>query len=251
MGLNRTVRSSREIADFPDLSGSECAQHLRDHGDSLCAETLVYLLREFERLAVFKLFEACGRLLVGKLQPDGRYAAGHCEGVIINAARSFGFSWNDDLRKEFRGRCHTRMWEAIRAGRARKPFWEERFSRALRQLAIDVGRSMRAEMEAHGIDDFAEDAGVACDPPDSDGEEVWVAKMAADELCDAIRRLPEMERRVMWMHWVEDLPITDSEGPSIVSVLGISDSMVRRYERAAKKRLANDPAVLAIRDSQW
>lgn len=251
MGLNRTPRSAQEIAAFPDLSGPDCAEHLRNHGDSLCAETLVYLLREFERRGVHKPIEPCGRLLVGTLQPDGRYTAGHCEGIIINVARSFGFARDDELRMEFRGRCHLKMWEAIRAGRARKPFWEERFSRALRLLAIDVGRSMRAEMEAHDLDEFAEEAQVASDAVDEDVEDGWIAEMAATELRDAIRRLPEKERRVMWLRWVDDLPVTDSEGPSIVSVLGISDSMVRRYERMAKERLRSDPAVLALRNSQW
>lgn len=251
MGLNRTARSIQEIASLPDLSGPDCAEHLRDHGDSLCAETLVYLLRECERLGVNGLVETCGRLLVGSLRPDGRYTAGHCEGVIIKAARSFGFIWDEDLRTEFRGQCHEKMWKAIRAGREAKPFWEERFSRALSDLAIDVGRSMLAQMEALGIDDFAEGPEVPPDPPDDDGEDAWVAEMAASELRDAIRRLPEKERQVMWLRWVEDLPVTDSDGPSITSVLGISDSMVRRYERLAKERLRTDPVVLAIRDSQW
>lgn len=246
MSLHRTARSRQEIAALPDPADPACADYLRRHGTDLSAETLVCLLRESERRESAEVFELCGRLLVGVPNEDGTYLGGHCEPLIQKMARLFGFGSDPDLRREFRGRCHSKMWQAIRAGHEGKPFWEERFFRALKLLTIDVGRSMRDELDSHGITEFP----VVAEPEEPtapDGEDLWLANMEVGRLEDAIRRLPGNERRVAWMRWVEDYPVTDPDGPSITSVLGISDSMVRRYLRAARERLGRDPAVVALR----
>src|SRR5881296_3899658 len=125
--LDRPARSVREIEALPALGGPECTSYLLRKGKELSAETLVFLLREFAAMHRSKLFETCGSFLVGMPDGDGRYHGGHCEGVIVNQARVLGFLRDPDHRTEYRGRCHTRMWECITEGHSAKPFWEERF----------------------------------------------------------------------------------------------------------------------------
>lgn len=246
--LDRPARSVQEIEALPALGGPECTSHLQRKGTELSAETLVYLLREFAAMHKSKLFETCGSLLIGVPDDDGLYHGGKCEGIILNQARTFGFLRDPDLRTEYRGRCHERMWECISEGRSTKPFWEERFGAALRGICIDIGRALKAERARHAIRDLAEDGLDPSELRGNDDEHAWIAKMNAQELRMAIRELPEPLMSTAWMKWVEDFPITSPDDVSITSVLGISDSMVRRNIRAAKSVLALNPTVAALRE---
>jgi hypothetical protein len=49
------------------------------------------------------------------------------------------------------------------------------------------------------------------------------------------------------VRWIDDIPITSPDDVSITSVLGLSDSMVRRNIRDAKAALALNPIVAALR----
>jgi hypothetical protein len=246
--LDRPARSVREIEALPALGGPECTSYLLRKGKELSAETLVFLLREFAAMHKSKLFEACGSLLVGVPDRDGRYHGGHCEGIIVNQAKVFGFLRDMDLRTEYRGRCHTRMWECISEGRLAKPHWEERFGRALQAICIDMGQGLKAELERHAIIDLAENDPDPYELPDSDDEDAWIARMNVRELRQAIRELPEPLRSTARMKWIDDFPITSPDDVSITSVLGISDSMVRRNIREARATLALNPIVAALRE---
>lgn len=246
--LDRPARSVREIEALPALGGPECTSYLLRKGKELSAETLVFLLREFAAMHKSKLFETCGSLLVGMPDGDGRYHGGKCEGIIVNQAKVFGFLRDMDLRTEYRGRCHTRMWECISEGRLAKPYWEERFGRALQAICIDVGQGLKAELERHAISDLADNDRDPYEIPDNDDEDAWIARMNVRELKQAIRELPEPLIRTAWMKWVDDFPITSPDEESITSILGISDSMVRRNIREAKATLALNPIVAALRE---
>lgn len=247
LNLDRPVRSVREIEALPALGGSECAGYLQRMGETLCAETLVFLLREFATLRRSKLFEVCGALLVGVPDLAGRYQGGQCESIILTRGKPFGFLHDDELRTEYRGRCHLRMWECIIAGRVAKPFWEERFGHALWELCIDVGQSLTAELKRHAIIGSEEAIADPYEIPDDDGEEAWISAMSVQDLRRAIRKLPEPLRSVAWMRWIADMPITAPEGTSLMSVLGVSDSLIRRRLRQAEAELAKDPKVAALR----
>lgn len=246
--LDRPARSIQEIEALPALGGPECASYLQRKGKELSAETLVFLLREFVAMHKSKLFEVCGSLLVGVPDRDGRYHGGKCEGIIVNQAKVFGFLRDTDLRTEYRGRCHTRMWECISEGRSAKPYWEMRFGRALQAVCIDIGGGLKAELERHAIRDLAENDQDPYEIPGNDDEDAWISRMNVRELKQAIRELPEPLIRTAWMKWVDDFPITSPDDASITSVLGISDSMVRRNIREAKAALALNPIVTALRE---
>jgi hypothetical protein len=246
--LDRPARSVREIEELPALGGPECTSYLQRKGKELSAETLVFLLRELAAMHKSKLFEMCGSLLIGVPDEDGRYHGGKCEGIIVNQARIFGFLRELDLRTEYRGRCHTRMWECICEGRSAKPYWEERFGRALQGICIDVGLGLKGELERHAISDLAENDRDPYEIPDNDGEDAWIARMNLRELRQAIRELPEPLLSTAWMKWIDDFPITSPDDVSITSTLGISDSMVRRDIREAKAALALSPIVAALRE---
>lgn len=246
--LDRPARSISEIEALPALGGPECTSYLQRKGKELSAETLVFLLREFAAMHMGRLFEICGSLLVGAPEGDGRYHGGKCEGIILHQARIFGFLRDLDLRTEYRGRCHARMWECISEGRSAKPHWEERFGRALQGICIDIGQGLKAELERHAISDVAENDPDPYKLPDSDDEDAWIARMNVQELRQAIRELPEPLRSTARMKWIDDLPITSPDDVSITSVLGVSDSMVRRNIRDAKAALALNPIVAALRE---
>ena len=246
--LDRPARSIREIEALPALGGPECASYLQRKGKELGAETLVFLLREFAAMRRSRLFETCGSLLVGVPDGDGRYDGGKCEGIIVNQAKIFGFLRDLELRTEYRGRCHTRMWECISEGRSAKPYWEERFGSALRGICIDIGQGLKAELERHAIIGLAENDRDPYEIPGNDDEDAWIAAMNVRELREAIRELPEALMSTAWMKWIDDFPITSPDGASITSVLGISDSMVRRNIREARASLALNPIVAALRE---
>ncbi|HEX8674877.1 MAG TPA: hypothetical protein VF710_23460 [Longimicrobium sp.] len=247
LNLDRPSRSVHEIEALPALGGSECAGYLQRKGKTLCAETLVFLLREFATLRRSRLFEACGALLVGVPDRAGRYHGGQCESIILSRGKPFGFLQDDELRTEYRGRCHLRMWECITAGRLAKPFWEERFGHALWELCVDVGQSLTAELTRHAIIGSKEAVADPYEIPGADGEDAWISAMNAQDLKRAIRELPDPLRRAAWMRWVADMPITAPEGTSLMSVLGVSDSLIRRRLRHAAAELAKDPKVAALR----
>lgn len=245
--LDRPVHSVCEIEALPALGGPECTSYLLRKGKELSAETLVFLLREFAAMYKSKLFETCGSLLVGVPDGDGRFHGGKCEGIIVKQTRIFGFMRDVDLRTEYRGRCHMRMWECISEGRVTKPYWEERFGRALQGICIDIGQGLKAELERHAISDHAETDRDYYEIPGTDDENAWIARINEQELRCAIRELPEPLRNTAWMKWIDDFPITSPDDVSITSVLGISDSMVRRNIREAKAALALNPVVAALR----
>ena len=138
------------------------------------------------------------------------------------------------------------------AGSEQKPFFEERFYPALKGLVIDVGRSMAAERDRHGLDDPALDEssdyeGVA----PVEGEIDPISGIVTDEIKDAIRRLPAPERDTAWLAWVQDWQI-ESKDPNaqrtVAAALKITGRMVRKRLSAAVQRLREDPIIARIMD---
>jgi hypothetical protein len=253
MQLARTDRSVAEIAALPDLADPGLRAYLRDHGDGLCAETMVYLIRAFGTQGNAGLQDLCTELLVGKAQPDGRFEGGLCEATIRKQARHFGLANNEETWMEFRSRCHGRMMAKILVNSGQNPFWEERFHRALKLLAHDVGEAMRAERDHYVLesDSDGDDEGLpaSADTPRTDEEEALLEAIGADAIKDAIRRLPNQQlRRAAWLRWVDEYPITaEPVELSITSMLNVSDSMVRRLIRQAKQLLQADPTIAALK----
>jgi hypothetical protein len=245
--LNRPERSAAEITTLAGFNSGDLITHVERHGAGLTPETLVYLLRTCSSPGLEGLRELVARILVGL--PDGRgvFSGGHCERIIAAHARWFGFADNAESRNEFRAACHHKLWDAIAAGTEAKPFWEERFFRALKGVAIDVGRAMR---RVHDSETSLAEAG--CDPEEPeairDGKDLAMSVLDGltdERLSMAIRGLPSAPRRAAWLRWKGGLQVesNDSHEVTVVTVMKISGSMVRRHLRTAKALLREDPAI--------
>lgn len=250
--MDRPARSRQELAEFPPANSLARVQYLRERGHTLSPETLVRVAREACTTGDRSLVQECGRLLYGTPLGNGRFTEGPCEPMITSHARHFGFGSKEEDRIEFRARCHAALWQAIMAGSEQKPFFEERFYPALKGLVIDVGRSMAAERDRHGLDDPALDEssdyeGVA----PVEGEIDPISGIVTDEIKDAIRRLPAPERDTAWLAWVQDWQI-ESKDPNaqrtVAAALKITGRMVRKRLSAAVQRLREDPIIARIMD---
>jgi DNA-directed RNA polymerase specialized sigma24 family protein len=250
MALQRPEKSADEIDHCAHLVSAALVVHLRDDGNQLCPETLVWVIRNAIRAREDELAERAARALLGTRRPDGSFTGGHCEAMIRAMAKDFDFADNDDARNDFRADCYERMWRKIKAGTEEEPFWESRFSLALKDVCIDVGRWMKVR-EA-GLAALVDDE--AADLPDvqrdTGAEEAILARMGAQRLRQLIRRLPRKMAQVAWLRWIEGYPehSDDARQETVASVLHISDSMVRRYLREARERLTQKSEVQAIRN---
>jgi hypothetical protein len=250
--IDRPARSRRELSELPPADSRARVQYLRERGQTLSPETLVHVAREACTAGDRSVVQECGRLLYGVPLGNGRFTEGHCEPMITSHARHFGFGNTEQDRIEFRARCHAALWHAIMAGSDQKPFFEERFYPALKGLVIDVGRSMAAERDRHGLDNPALDEssdyeGVA----PVDGESDPINGIVTNEIKDALRRLPVPERDAAWLAWIQDWQI-ESKDPheqrTVAVALKITGRMVRKRLTAAVQHLREDPIIARIRD---
>jgi len=253
--FQRSDKSAAEIAAVPALGTTECMAHVRMFGGAFEAETLVHLLRRCLAKQDSVLFEMCGRLLIGREEADGRWHGGHCEGIIVNLACSFGFNRNREAMREFRAGCHGALWREVSNGR---PFWEVRFGRAFRMKCIDVARSqVRKQTAAEDEEDaLAAMGGSSADTDDlpdptataAFGEVVARLSSAAHEavLLAAIRHLPKRQARAAFLAWVEGRAIEGTGGNSVESLMGITARRVYMLLAKARVTLQADPAIRAI-----
>lgn len=248
MTLQRPPKSEAELAKCGALAGHALAAHVRQHGAGFCPETLVYLIRESHTNPDRELVEVCGRCLIGAQLSGQVFGAGHCEPLIRAVGRQFGFAADPDLLKEFRGRCHNMMWRAITAGRAAKPFWEERFFRALRGVCLDVGRSMRND-QTRFVPLMDDENPNAFEQGDAGMEADVLSGLDESTIRQLIRELPDRMRQAAWLCWVEGYQ-ESSLDPSEVTVamlMQLGDRMVRKYLKRARESLAKHPRIEAMR----
>ncbi len=255
MELLRPEKSSAEIAALPALGTTQCLAHVRLHGPAFAAETIVYLLRKALDLHDALFFELCARLLVGSEQSAGYWQGGHCEGVVVNLAKSFGFLTRAQTMREFRTRCHSQMWKAIHDGGS---FWEMRFGMAFRRKCIEVARALvRDASEGRRQGSFSSTSGGA--NPDVDQiahpEQVLVDDEVAARLSNpihqgvvlaAVRRLPRRQGAAALLAWIEKRSIEGSGSGTVSTLMGITPRGVRLLLAKARRTLQTDPAIRAI-----
>lgn len=244
MTHDRPPPVAEEIADLPPLGTKACEAYIREHGDQLRPETLVYLLRGYSS-GETSLFPVAGRLLIGEAGPDNRWREGHCEQIIMGMARHYGFHTDPELLREYRAECHAEIWRAIHAGYEKKPFWEHRFGRAVKDMCIQVARKVvrgrkRADQEqplpeSEGGEELLPDLKIL--------EDEVLGRIAEQDLLRAIRRLPERQALAALLTWVEDLPIEGEADCTVSGVMGISERGVYKLLAKARGALMDDPMV--------
>lgn len=255
MKLHRTAKSAAEIAALPELGTTQCLAHVRLNGSGYTAETLVHLLRASLGLHDTAFFELCGRFLIGTRGPDARWHGGHCEGVIFNLGRSFGFLANSELMREFRTNCHGEMWKAIHNHNGHS-FWEMRFGLAFRQKCIEVARSLvrrstptdqrryvTGDAGQEEIDRFA-------DPNQAMIDEEVAARLSnpihREVILGAVRRLPKRQAAAVLLAWIEGRQIEGPGDDTVSSLMGITPRGARQLLAKARMTLRANPAISAI-----
>jgi hypothetical protein len=249
MQFPRPMDSEREIAALPALGTTEFEVHVRAHGDKFTPETLVYLLRLAAARKNTPLFELCGRFLVGRVDDDGRWSGGHCEGIMVNLGKSFGFVSDPEEMIDFRARCQTGLWQAIHG---KSPFWESRFGRAFRQKCIEAARSLVRQQQkwperlySDGEDSFENlpDSEVILMDEDVASRLSSPANQAT--LLREVRRLPRRQAHAVLLAWMNQRPIEG--GPrSVANLMGISSRMVYKHLSQALPTLQANPVLRAI-----
>jgi DNA-directed RNA polymerase specialized sigma24 family protein len=141
------------------------------------------------------------------------------------------------------------MWRAIYAGHAEKPLWESRFGFCLKQLCIQVARSLarrrkRENMQEHPLPDGDEVAGSDFAGSASLEAEV-LGRIEAETLIAAIRRLPSRQAEAALLAWVEERPIEADAEDSVKNIMGITERRVYQLLEKARERLLQDPVIRA------
>ena len=240
--MNRPPRSVAELEAMPPRGTTEWEVHVRVRADDFAPETLVSLLRETASSGNTGLFERCALSLVGRPGLHGGWVSGHCEPII----RSVGRALHDkQALDDFRQKCYEAMFTAIRAGRAKKPFWEERFGRALKQLCIDVLRFVN-----RGLDHF-EQAVNRVDPAAMEVEtdysispdEGLFQQVIEEDLRAAILRLPRRQAWAAYLAWIEVRSIESEDDGSVKNIMGVTARAVYKLLGEARQRLAADPQI--------
>ncbi len=244
MEPQRPPKSAAEIATLPPMGATECVQFLRDAGASLEPETLVFVVREAARIGKTELIQLASIHLVGTTTPSSQGATRtHAERVIMSVARRFGFGREQGVMEEFFNSCLDGMWDAILAGRTKKPFWETSFHKALYGKCVDIARPLYHRWRKNvPIDSLP-----ALSVPDV--LEQTLALMAKHVILEAIRKLPPPEAQAAMLHWIEGRPVDSPDTGSVMNLMGLSARHVHNILANARRRLAQDPAVRALREA--
>jgi len=249
MDLQRPPKSAEEIDALPAFGTDECAALVRARADEFHPETLVYLLREAISAFDTSLVESCGRALIGQRDETGQWSGGYCEGIIMTVARDRGLTRDEDRLHDFRSDVHGEMWKAISAGRAEKPFWEERFGLALKHKCIDVARKHRRRAQRRESEVSVENCDA--DPPASVTiDDAVLGTLAERQLLDAIRNLPGRQARAAFLVWVEGRPVQGSSGDSASEIMGVSPRAVYKLLEKARAKLAEHPIIRPMLDDR-
>jgi DNA-directed RNA polymerase specialized sigma24 family protein len=215
-------------------------RNLEDEGKRLPPEATVSLYRGFWRLECFDLSGRCATLLLGRPLPDGRCRGGWCEPIIRRTAREFGLARDPELLKDFRQKCYHDVLDAL-DGREKGRPWDARFFLALKWAVQDAGRTMIRDVKRVK-------QSVPLDAPEVT-ERSQDPEIASDlDVRVALRNLPDSQRKAVWLHWVECIPVesNDPTQPTVATLMRKSGRMVRKYLRAARATLKTDPTVAEL-----
>lgn len=252
MDLQRPPRSVADIAALPLFGTTACESYVQEHGEGFVPETLVYLLRESITASDTSLFNHCGRLLIGERSEDGRWYGRHCEPIIMTVAADFGLCQDDGTLHEFRTEVHAEVWRAIYAGREAKHFWEERFGAALKDKCIDVARKLarrRNRERRHERDQLEWESETLAQEADPKCVEDDVISTIDDRiLLQGIRELRPRQREAAFLVWVEGRPVEGNDDGSAAKIMGVTPRAVYKLLAAAKRVLAEHPAIRPLLD---
>jgi hypothetical protein len=251
MRYSRPKKSEQELAALPSLGTTEFEAHVRINGEEFTAETLVYLLRWAAAKQNTPLFDLCGRFLVGHPDDDGRWRGGHCEGIMVNLAKRFGFLSKPEQMLDFRGRCQSGLWKAIHGNGG---FWECRFAMAFKLKCIESARSLSREENQN-----SEGREVDTDEIDienvGDSEAVPIDEDVAARLSNPIhqaillgevRRLPKKQAHAFLLAHLEGRPIEGSGSNTVATLMNISPRMVYKHLAKGIAALKENAALRAI-----
>jgi DNA-directed RNA polymerase specialized sigma24 family protein len=249
----RLAKSAAEIAALPTLGSTECLSRVRTNGATYCAETLVSLFRWATENHDSVFAEVCGRFLIGWQDPGGRWHAGHCEGIMANLAKHFGFARDSEEMLSFRSLCHENLWLAIRSGR---DFWEIRFGLAFRQKCIEAAKAVireRKRLEKMPPAIAAPELAANEDRADTDvssvDEEVLTRlsnPIYQARIHAAVWGLPEKQGRAVFLRFFEGWAIEGASRNTISAAMGVSAREVYKLLRTGLETLKSDPELRAI-----
>lgn len=252
--VDRPPDSHSEISDLPPPSHPDFLDVLGRRGEELEPETLVYLFRECSSGGHRPGLNRVAELLVGEPQGDGTCIGGCCEHIISSTAKVFGLADRHESLAEFRQRCYSKILEKLDAGREEEPFWEERFYRALKSVALDVGQKMKADRER--FVSAVEGESSEYDPPSlsslddrtQDHDSEIESDFDRQELLRVLRGLPLKARRAAHLHWIHGYKIESkmSDKTTVASLMGVTPRSVRTYLADARDQLREDPTVQAM-----
>jgi DNA-directed RNA polymerase specialized sigma24 family protein len=203
-------------------------------------------MREAIRARRTDLFERCANALIGQIRPDGTWISGHCQGIILAHARSFGLFNDSECLADYRQECLWETMRAIHAGSDKKGFWEERFGLALKQLCIDVGRRLvtrlrRFEWSKERTDPSDDSMDQVAGP--SSVQDQVLSGIVYQDLTAAIRRLPPRQALAALLRWVEERPVTSANPGSVTQIMQISEQAVHGLLCKAKAGLQADQEI--------
>lgn len=248
--FSRPPKSVAEIAALPAPGTTQCLEFLRAGAGSLTPETLVHVAREAIRVRDGELHGLAVMALLGSPAQNGTIVGGHCEAIIRNRARAFGFDEPADL-EDFRGDCLSRLVEAIHPGPKAKEYLEHRFFDCFLGLCVDVGRGLKlrrktvrlAPGEANGYEvEWLESLADPDEDSTSDNsDDPVVSSETKVRLHRAILRLPPRQRTAVQLRLLLGLPVTGDGPRTVVSIMRVSETNVYKLLDKAKRTLRKDP----------
>jgi len=139
------------------------------------------------------------------------------------------FEWEEVYREAL-----SVMWRDVYEKRGEPLiFWEERCFLAFKRKCLQVIRKMqrRADEEAETVSALEREASIESGIEDS------VRSLDPRAIVVVLRALTPKQRRAVYLAWHRNLPVSGREG-SVSHAMNISASMVHRYLREARARIA-------------
>ena len=192
-------------------------RRVRDRGQELGQETLVYLVRVGLRSGNHDLLDAAATKMLPRLEP------------IAKKSAAGWLDWEEVYREAL-----SVMWRDVYQKReAPLIFWEERCYFAFKRKCLQVlGKMQRqAEADVEGLEAVRSEALTESSIEDS------VRALNPRAIVVVLRALSARQRRAVFLAWYRNLPVSGGEG-SVSQTMGVSASMVHRYLRETKALVA-------------